>query len=160
MSYKVLRQSCNKHQCGRLPKEETQNPQLSSHEWKSKIESYLCSHCDVGYWRNAGTGLWLFVLGSGLFKHLLPLTKRHNTPADRRKYWTVKISLTFIPSPWLHRSYFALTKTSPWKPAVQWCPAKYQLLQRIHTLLAPGPHCVSNIWLKTAGKDPTADNII
>lgn len=43
---------------------------------------YLCSHCDVGYWRNASTGLWLLVLGSCLFEHLLPLTKRHNTPVE------------------------------------------------------------------------------
>lgn len=42
----------------------------------------LCSHSDVGYWGDASTGLWLFVFCSSLFKHLLPLTKRHNTPAD------------------------------------------------------------------------------
>lgn len=45
--------------------------------------SHLCSHGDVGYRGHASTGLWLFVLCSGLFKHLLPLTKRHNTPADK-----------------------------------------------------------------------------
>lgn len=44
--------------------------------------SDLCSHGDVGYRGHASTRLWLFVLCSGLFKHLLPLTKRHNTPAD------------------------------------------------------------------------------
>lgn len=48
----------------------------------SKVISDLCSHGDVGYRGDASAGLWLFVLGSGLFKHLLPLTKRHNTPAE------------------------------------------------------------------------------
>lgn len=47
--------------------------------------SYLRSHSDVGNWGDAGAGLWLFVLGSGLLKHLLSLTKRHNTPAEQFK---------------------------------------------------------------------------
>lgn len=47
--------------------------------------SDLCSHSDVGYRWNASAGLWLFVLRSGLFKHLLALTKRHDTPTDWRK---------------------------------------------------------------------------
>lgn len=46
------------------------------------ILSHLCSYGDVGDRGHASTRLWLFVLCSGLLKHLLPLTKRHNTPAD------------------------------------------------------------------------------
>ena len=43
----------------------------------------LGSHGDVGDGRDASTGLWLLVLGSSLFKHLLPLTKRHDTPGRK-----------------------------------------------------------------------------
>lgn len=60
--------------------------------WSKHLLPDLCSHSDVGYWWNASTGLWLFVLCSGLFKHLLALTKRHNTPTYGRKIKTSKHS--------------------------------------------------------------------
>lgn len=60
--------------------------------WSKHLLPDLCSHSDVGYWWNASTGLWLFVLCSGLFKHLLALTKRHNTPTYGRKIKTSKLS--------------------------------------------------------------------
>lgn len=56
--------------------------------------SYLCSHSDVGYGGDASAGLWLFVLGSGLLKHLLSLTKRHNTPTKKSKKQPVKFLFT------------------------------------------------------------------
>lgn len=68
-------------------------PNILSPKKKTQNASYLCSHGDIGYRGDASTGLWLFVLGSGLFKHLFPLTKRHNTPAEKCKQWSVKTGI-------------------------------------------------------------------